>query len=408
MFLKPGLMELSQISIKSIMRNKGRTVLTSLGIIIGVTSVILLTAIGAGIQVYIQKQFEDLGSNLVIVTPGQVFNRQGGFRAQDRQTVITQTFTEKDLRNLQEDLGERGEVLPNIQLQETAKYRDKQEIVTIVGSYASYGKIRNSLPLPGNGRWYTKEEESKGSHVVVAGYEIAKTLFPGQSPLGKEINAGSKNLKIIGVVDRKGGSFGGPDFDNYLYVPINIAFELRGNRNIQSILIQASSSDDVAFVKRQATKTLVQKYDKDNFSVFDQSQILTTITGILGTLTLGLTGIAAISLVVGGIGIMNIMLVTVTERTKEIGLRKAIGATPAAILAQFLIEAIVLSCLGGTVGVILGGLLSMLINNFFPAQVTPMAVAIAFGVSSAVGIIFGAAPARRASQLSPIEALRYE
>jgi len=406
--LKPGFLELIQISVKSIARNKGRTFLTSLGIIIGVTSVILLTSIGSGIKIYIQKQFEDLGSNLIVVSPGQVFNQSGGFRTQDRQTVITQTFTEKDVRNIQKSVGSRGVVLPNIQVQEKAKYRDKEELTTLVGTLASYGKIRNSIPSSGNGRWFDKSEEDKGDSVVILGFAIAKTLFPNTSPLNKEITLASKSLKVIGVVDKKGGSFGGPDFDNYIYSPIDIAFQIKGSRDIQSMLVQANSGADVEFVKKQTEKALLEKYDKDNFSVFDQSQILTTITGVLGTLTAGLTGIAAISLVVGGIGIMNIMLVTVTERTKEIGLRKAIGATPNAILAQFLIEAIILSCFGGAIGIILGFLASLAINSFFPAQVTFQAVAVAFGVSSLVGIIFGAAPARRASRLSPIEALRYE
>lgn len=406
--LKPSLTELIQISLKSISRNKSRTFLTSLGIIIGVTSVILLTSIGAGIKVYIQNQFESLGSNIVIVFPGQIFNSRGGFRQQDRGTALTTTFTEKDIFKLQRNLQARADVLPNLQLQSKAKYKTRQELITLVGTTEKYGRIRNSIPSEGNGRWFTQDEVEKGEHVIVLGYEIAKTLFPNQSPIGKNISIDSKNLKVLGVVDKKGGSFGGPDFDNYGYVPIDIAFEQRGNRDIQSLLIQAKSQDDIAYIKNETTKTLLEKYDKDAFSVFDQSQILTTITGVLSTLTAGLTGIAAISLIVGGIGIMNIMLVTVTERTKEIGLRKAIGATPNAILIQFLIEAIILSCFGGGIGIILGSITSTAINNFFPALVTPQAVLVAFGVSSLVGIIFGAAPARRASRLSPIEALRYE
>jgi putative ABC transport system permease protein len=408
MFTKPDLLELSIISLKSITRNKSRTFLTSLGIIIGVTSVILLTSIGSGIKIYIQKQFEDLGSNIVIITPGQVFDSRGSFKARDRNTVITQTFTEKDSKLLKNAIGNRGEIVASVQFEDKAKYKQTQDIITIVGTQADYGRIRNSIPSDGNGRWFSQQEDELGANVVVLGHGISDKLFPHQSPLGKTVSIGSKNLKVIGVVDKKGGSLGGPDFDNYCYIPLESAFLSRGNRDIQSFFIQAKSGNDVNFVKTTAEKTLLSKYDKDNFSVFDQSQILSTITGILSTLTAGLTGIAAISLIVGGIGIMNIMLVTVTERTKEIGLRKAIGATPNAILAQFLIEAIILSCFGGAIGIILGGIFSAILNKFFPAQVTPTSVAIAFGVSSIVGIIFGAAPARRASKLSPIEALRYE
>lgn len=408
MFTKPNIFELISISLKSITRNKSRTFLTSLGIIIGVTSVILLTSIGSGIKVYIQKQFEDLGSNIVIITPGQVFDSRGSFKARDRNTIITQTFSEKDRRLLQDSIGNRGEVVASIQFEDKIKYKQIQDLITVVGTQSNYGRIRNSLPSNGNGRWFTSQEDDSGANIVVLGHGIANKLFPHQSPLGKTVSLGSKNLKVIGVVDKKGGSLGGPDFDNYCYMPLELAFESKGNRDIQSFFIQAKSGSDVGYVKSTAEKTLLNKYDKDNFSVFDQSQILSTITGILGTLTAGLTGIAAISLIVGGIGIMNIMLVTVTERTKEIGLRKAVGATPNAILAQFLIEAIILSCFGGVVGIILGAIFSAILNKFFPAQVTPLSVAIAFGVSSIVGIIFGAAPARRASKLSPIEALRYE
>ncbi len=408
MFPKPGLLELTQMSIKSIARNKGRTILTSLGIIIGVTSVILLTAIGSGIQVYIEKQFKDLGSNIIIVSPGKLFNDRGGFRQQDRQTAAVLTFTQKDVKNIEREMDPATLVIPSIQFEDSTTFRTSKELITLVGTTPEYGKARNSLPLPGFGRWFTKEEVDKESNVIVLGYEISNKLFGRENPLGKKIVIKGKTLTVIGTIEKKGGSFGGPPFDDYGYIPLTVAFNFKGNENIQSILIQVPDNNQIARTKKSVEKVLLDKYEKDSFTVFDQTQILTTITGILGTLTAGLTGIAAISLLVGGIGIMNIMLVTVTERTKEIGLRKAIGATPNAILAQFLIEAIILSCLGGTVGVALGSIFSLLINNFFPAQVTIPAIMVAFGVSSAVGIIFGAAPARKASLLSPIEALRYE
>jgi putative ABC transport system permease protein len=192
------------------------------------------------------------------------------------------------------------------------------------------------------------------------------------------------------------------------YTPIGIVFNLNGNQNLAEFLIKTSSKDAVPGVKSEVEKIMLKTYDKDAFSVFDSSQLLSSIDSIIGTLTIGLAGIAAISLVVGGIGIMNIMLVTVSERTREIGLRKAIGAYPRAILIQFLIEAIILSSIGGFIGILLGSLGALAINNFFPAKVTVSSVLIAFGVSAMVGIIFGVTPARRASKLSPIEALRYE
>ena len=204
------------------------------------------------------------------------------------------------------------------------------------------------------------------------------------------------------------GSFGGPAFDDYLFVPIGIVFEFTGSEKINAINIKASQQEGVEATKVEVNKILLKKYDKDAFSVFDSSQLLSSINSIISTLTIALTGIAAISLIVGGIGIMNIMLVTVTERTREIGLRKAIGAYPMAILVQFLIEAVILSSIGGTVGIALGTLGTLAIAQFFPAQVTVGSIALAFGVSFAVGVIFGVTPARKASMLSPIEALRYE
>ena len=201
---------------------------------------------------------------------------------------------------------------------------------------------------------------------------------------------------------------GGPSVDDTVYAPLTIVQDLSGKEDINAIVVKAPSKDLIEATKKEITDIMLDRYDKDAFSVFDSSQLLSSINSIINVLTIGLTGIAAISLVVGGIGIMNIMLVSVTERTREIGLRKAIGAYPRAILIQFLIEAVILSCIGGATGVLLGYLGTLAIKPFFPAQVTLSSVVLAFGVSSLVGIIFGVAPARKASKLSPIEALRYE
>jgi putative ABC transport system permease protein len=240
------------------------------------------------------------------------------------------------------------------------------------------------------------------------GYTIAHDLFPNGNPLNRSVVIKGKNYKVVGVIDKKGGSMGGPDQDNQVYAPLGVVFNLNGNQNLAEIMVKTQSKDTVTSTKAALTKLLLKKYDKDAFTVFDSSQLLSSINSIISTLTIALTGIAAISLVVGGIGIMNIMLVTVSERTREIGLRKAIGAYPRAILLQFLFEAMILSGIGGFVGIVLGALGTMGINSFFPARITFGSVALAFGVSFMVGIVFGVAPARKASKLSPIEALRYE
>jgi putative ABC transport system permease protein len=240
------------------------------------------------------------------------------------------------------------------------------------------------------------------------GFKVAEELFGQVDPLGKNITVGSTQFKVVGVVKEKGASFGGPSFDTLVYVPVEVLMKMFGATTITQITVQARTREDIEPAKAEIKKLLGKRLKEDEFSVVDQKQILNTINQVLGALTAGLGGIAAISLVVGGIGILNIMLVSVIERTREIGLRKALGATPNIILIQFLIEAATLSVIGGMLGTGLAYLLSLLVNRFIPTSVTPGAVAIAFGVSAAVGIVFGVIPARRASKLSPIEALRYE
>jgi putative ABC transport system permease protein len=213
---------------------------------------------------------------------------------------------------------------------------------------------------------------------------------------------------VVGVAEEKGGGFGGPSFDTYVFIPIELAQRIFSGEAITQMTVQAKSREDIPLAIAEIKQELGKRLAKDEFSVFDQRQILQTINQILSVLTVGLGGIAAISLVVGGIGILNIMLVSVIERTREIGLRKALGATPNVILVQFLIEAATLSIFGGMLGTLLAYILTLILNQFIPATVTLDAVVLAFGVSAAVGIVFGVIPARRASQLSPIEALRYE
>ncbi len=406
--LKPTLPELIKTSLRSIAKNKGRTVLTSLGIIIGVTSVILLTSIGNGLKSYIAEQFESLGSNQVYVLPGKVFNEKGGFSSNPTQGFVSNSFTQKDIQNLKRNIDLIDVVLGSVEISGTIKYRGKNQDAQIVATGSEYGKISNSLPESGNGTWFSKEDESKKTGVTVLGFQTAEDLFGNINPIGKTVVANSKNLKVVGVAPKKGGGLGGSNVDKAIYVPLEIGFDLSGNRKIQSILLRVKDKDQIAAAKKAVEKEMLKTYDEDAFSVVDQSQILSSINSILSTLTVALSGIAAISLLVGGIGIMNIMLVTVSERTREIGLRKAVGATPKAVLLQFLFEAVILSCLGGAIGVVLGFGLTLVIDRFFPAVVSLNSVLLAFGVSSLVGIVFGVTPARKASKLSPIEALRYE
>ncbi len=406
MIIKPGFIDVLKSSVKSILKNKSRTILTSLGIIIGVTSVILLTSIGNGIQDYINQQFESLGVNTVYIYPGQVFNDNGGFS--NSGAMMVNSFTQKDISQLKREF-RNFDVMPvNAVYSDIKSNKITKKSIEIAGTTSDYGVNNNLIPSEGNGRWFTKEEEDKKSQVIVLGNKIAEDLFPNGNAVNKRVIVKGKELMVIGVLDKKGGGMGGSGIDSHCFAPISLAFELAGDEKINAIAIKVSDKNQIEQAKKDLTKFMKTRYDDDAFSVFDSSQLLSSINSIIGTLTIGLSGIAAISLVVGGIGIMNIMLVSVTERTKEIGLRKAVGASPSAILLQFLIEAIILSYIGGLTGILFGWLGTLAINSVFPAKITMSAVTLAFGVSTIVGIVFGVAPARKASKLSPIEALRYE
>jgi putative ABC transport system permease protein len=404
MRIKPGVNELLKSSVRAIFKNKSRTILTSLGIIIGVTSVILLTSIGAGLKTYVSEQFESLGANTVYISPGQVFNDSGGF---SQGSMVFNKFTLKDVESLERKFRSLTIMPTNTTFANIESSNATKKSMEINGTVPEYGPSANLVPSEGNGRWFTQEEVDKKVPVIVVGNKLASDLFPNGNALGKKIIIKGKTLRIIGVTDSTGGGIGG-GVDSIAIVPLTVAYSLSGNKDISAIMVQAPDKDSVPKVKRDLTKFMETRYDEEGFTVFDSSQLLESINSIISVLTAALSGIAAISLVVGGIGIMNIMLVSVTERTKEIGLRKAIGAYPRAILLQFVIEAVILSCLGGLIGILLGFLGTLAINSFFPARLTIGSVLLAFGVSSMVGIIFGVAPARKASKLSPIEALRYE
>ena len=407
-----GIKTLTRTALRSILRNKSRGVLTSLGIIIGVTSVILLMSIGHGLQAYITDQFESLGSNVIIIMAGQVFDESGGLQQDERNFYAANNavFKNKHLKDLRKINGV-DLVAPIIFANTNISFGTKTVKVSALGSTSTLADIRNLNPSDPQtqGRFFTSQEEAKNEAVVVLGSKTAEDLFGTLNPLGKKVKINSKRFTVVGIADSKGAGGGfGPNTDEQIYLPLEHGYDLAGSRDISTITIKAPNSDQVDPIKKEAEKILLKDFEKDSFSVFDQSQLLESINSILGILTIGLSGIAAISLVVGGIGIMNIMLVTVTERTREIGLRKALGATPNLILTQFLLESTILSLLGGAIGIGLGALGTLAIKQVFPAKINLDSVILSFSVAALVGIVFGAAPARRASRLSPIEALRYE
>jgi putative ABC transport system permease protein len=398
------LTETFTLALKAIFSNKLRATLTMLGIIIGVSCVILLVAVGQGLQIYITEQFESLGANTVAVLPGEVSLDEGfsGSEPDFAGSKLTIKMA-NDLDRLEGPIVEAGAA---IQIPASLSYKGKSKRATVAGITANYSDIRNLTTS--TGRNITQADVDSARNVAVIGDSIRESLFGQSDSIGKDITLSNSKFTVIGVLTNTGSGGLGLDINNFVSIPITSAQRLTGKSTVQAINIKARTKEDIPEAIDMAKRYMATQLKKDEYSVLDQQSLVSSINSILGIVTAALGGIAAISLVVGGIGIMNIMLVSVTERTKEIGLRKAIGAKPGDILTQFLIEAVVLSLVGGGIGIGLGYLGALAISQYFPAQVTLWSVGLAFGVSSLVGIVFGVAPAIRASRLQPIEALRYE
>lgn len=391
-------------SLEDFKRNKVRTLLTSLGILIGVASVVLLIAFGLGLKKYIQNQFESLGTNLLRVVPGKIL--QGGNFRTGPSALGGVNFDEKDLTTLKK-VHQARYVIPVFSKSVRVTVGKQTELSDL---YASSGDIFFGLNLKVRyGELFTKSDVEKRAKIAVIGPKIAQKLFTEEaSAIGREIRMESQNMRVIGVLEAKGGGFGGPDFDSFVYLPYTTAHVFNPNKKFIAFIVKAEDTADLGTVKGEIITKLLKRYKEDDFSVIQQEELISAISSIFTILNTILIAIAAISLLVGGIGIMNIMYVSVVERIREIGIRRAIGATKKDILLQFLAEAIILSLLGGILGLVLSFIVVFLIQRFFPAYINLSSVAIALGVSSAIGIIFGVIPARKAANLSPIEAIRYE
>lgn len=400
-------MEVFSVALRAIFVNKMRSFLTMLGVIIGVASVVLLTSIGNGLSAFVTEQFNELGANTIIIFPGDIFGDSGSINSESAATGIANSkLTQREVNRLEQLREHVAEAAPFSLQSDSVSRGNTKKRITVLGTTPNYETAFNAKPE--KGRFFSTSENANASRVIVLGYAIAQELFGNVDPVGKQVTVGDQTFQVTGVIEKKGGGFGGPSFDTYAYMPLKTFFRAYDTTKIVRIVVKTKTTERLKEHMAAIRKELEKSLKADEFSVVDQSEILGTINQILSVLTVALGGIASISLLVGGIGIMNIMLVSVTERTREIGLRKALGATPNLIMLQFLIEAAFLSFFGGMIGVGIAFAGTFALQSFIPAKVTFDAVLLAFGVSSLVGLIFGAAPARRAAQLSPIEALRYE
>ena len=400
---------LVKVATQSIWKNKMRTLLTMLGIIIGVGAVIVMVAIGQGAQSQIQKQINNLGTNMIIITPGT--SNQGGV---SHGAGSFNRLRVKDAEKLQREGLLFSAVSPVVFTRTQVIGGQGNWRTTINGVSTDYPIIRDWATT--SGRFFDQSELRQMRKVAVLGHTIAENLFPGEDPVGQQVQLRNVPFRIIGVLEEKGQTASGTDQDDVIFSPYTtVQNRLSGWSRIFQILVSTSSPGDIPEAQQEITAIMRESHDlaaweDDDFTVRNQTDLADAAQGTTEVMTLLLAAIASISLLVGGIGIMNIMLVSVTERTREIGIRMAIGARGSDVLTQFLVESIVMSVLGGLIGLGMGfagaSVLGMLTG--WNTVVSPETVLIAIVFSAAVGIFFGFYPARKAAALNPIEALRYE
>jgi len=381
-----------KMALSAILSNKMRSFLTMLGVIIGVAAVIALIGLGEGATGQVSDQIESLGTNLITV------NLTGG---------RNRSLEEDDIEKLKEKPYIES-IAPYFSGSAIVKVGNKNMNTSLEATSPEYEDITNSHVQAG--RFLVDNDLKLRFRVAVIGVEVADELFGHRNVVGESISINGTPFKIVGLLEEKGSSMMG-SADNRIIIPLTTAQRLLRNTSIRSFYISADSPETVDLAVDELEAYLMKKFkDENSFRIISQSQLLSTVNEIAGTLTMMLGGIAGISLVVGGIGIMNIMLVSVTERIREIGIRKAIGARRRDILFQFLIESMVISGLGGVIGILLGITGSNLIGRALnlPVAISPRVIALATGFSVTVGIIFGLYPANKASKLNPIDALAYE
>lgn len=405
-----GFLEQLAIAWQGLVGNRLRSVLTVLGIVIGIASVITLLGIGQGAKQEAEKQVQALGVNLIYIRPGS--SGTGGI---SQGQGSSPTLTYDDARSIKDNCPAVQDSAPQYSSSFQVQYNEQNTMTSVVGTEPSYTRIRNFFTS--RGRFFSEDDVEQAARVCVIGDTVASNLFGSENPLRKSILIRGELFEVIGIMEHKGVTQG-MDMDDQIFIPLSTGYaSLFGlnavtGRSVRSILVQAKDGEDMQ-AEFQITNLLrlrhnVQTPDGDDFTLRTQSDIMQTAQSITGVFSLLLGATAGISLLVGGIGIMNIMLVSVTERTREIGIRKAIGAKYWDILAQFVLEAVMMSLCGGLLGIGLGISGSYLISNFanWTTVVTPDSVILSFVVSLTIGLFFGIYPARKAAKLDPIVALR--
>ena len=391
--------EAFRVATTALRANRLRSLLTMLGVVIGVAAVVVLVAIGTGAKQEVEEQVNGLGANLVIVVPGRL--EIGAAPTRSRLQL-------EDAERLGRALGQPGRVAVTLSSGETVRFGSRSAFATVSGTNPAVPEVF-VRPLA-RGTYLRDSDVDTRRRVAVIGSGVAASLFDGADPLGRNLSVGGVRFRVIGVFEEVGSSLGA-NRDDEVHIPVTAAQRLFGDVRVDAFALKAPSTEQIEPTRQAALALLADRYPDEEFSAVTQDQVLGTVGRILGLLTTVLAAIAAISLLVGGVGVSNIMLVSVRERTREIGLRKAVGARPRDITLQFLIEAVLLTTVGGVIGIALGvggalGLAALV--DQLPAVVTWWSPALAFTVSAAVGIFFGVVPARRAGRLDPVVALRTE
>jgi putative ABC transport system permease protein len=390
--------EAIRLAWEALRANRLRSGLTMLGVVIGVTSVVLLVAIGSGARDEVTSGIESLGSNILFVAPGDF--SFGSAPSLSRLTL-------EDVRRIGDAVGDPDRVAATVASGELARVGPRRARINLNGT-------NETLPLVfdreiARGSFFTSADVAVRRRVAVLGADPAESLFPDRDPLGKFVTIGGVRFRVIGVLGRVGTTLG-VDRNQETFIPVTAAQRLFGVNRVDGIAVKAFSPRDIPDEQRIIRQVVERAHPDQDFQVLTQGDILGVVGKVLSILTIVLASIAGISLLVGGVGVMNIMLVSVSERTREIGLRKAVGARTRDVLRQFLLEAVALTVSGGAIGIVLGIAVAVVVGRLspVPAAITGWSVALAFGVSVAVGVFFGVYPARKAARMEPIAALRYE